>query len=91
MKAFFVHDQETQKDVMVVPETDRLVMVDRSVMEEFISVAPDFSKYTGEQLNAQAPESIGLVVATRKSDMDVCIVDEAVWQKRMAFYLDCPG
>ncbi len=91
MKAFFVHDLETQKDVMVVPETDRLVMVDRSVMEEFIGVAPDFSKYTGEQLNAQTPESIGLVVATRKSDMDVCIIDEAVWQKRMAFYLDVPG
>ena len=91
MKAFFVHDQETQKDVMVVPETDSLVTVNRDVMEGFIGVTPDFSKYSGEQLNAQAPESIGLVVATRKSDMDVCIIDEALWQKRMAFYLDGPG
>ena len=54
-------------------------------------MTPDFSKYSGEQLNAQAPESIGLVVATRKSDMDVCIIDEVLWQRRMAFYLDGPG
>lgn len=91
MKAFFVHDRETEQDVMVVPETDSLVAVNRSVMEEFIGVAPDFSKYTGDRLNAQAPDSIGLVVATRKSDMDVCIIDEALWQRRMAFYLDGPG
>jgi len=91
MKAFFVHDQDTHTDVMVVPETDSLVTVDRDVMEEFIGVAPDFSKYSGNQLHAQAPEQIGLVVATRKSDMDVCIIDEALWQKRMAYYLDGSG
>ncbi len=91
MKAFIVHDRDKDQDVMVVPETDCLVIVNRSVMEEFIGVAPDFSKFTGERLNAQAPESIGLIVATRKSDMDVCIIEEALWQKRMAFYLDGPG
>lgn len=91
MKAFFVHDQESEKDLMAVPETDRLVTVDRSVMEEFIGVSPDFSKFTGDPLNGKAPESLGMVVATRKSEMDVCIVEEALWQKRMAFYLDFPG
>lgn len=91
MKAFFVHDQETDKDMMVVPETDSLVTVDRSVVEEFIGVSPDFSKYSGDRLGVQAPESIGLVVATRKSDMDVCIIEEALWQQRMAYYLDGPG
>lgn len=91
MKAFFVYDEKTHKDLMVVPETDTLVDVDRRVMEEFISVEPDFTVYTGERLNNKTPESIGLVVATRKSDMDVCIIDESLWQQRMAFHLDGQG
>ncbi len=91
MKAFFVHDRESEKDLMVVPETDSLVKVDRNVMEEFIGVAPDFTKYTGDRLNGQSPEEFGSIVATRKPDMDVCIIEEAVWQRRMAFYLDAPG
>ena len=91
MKAFFVHDEETDKDLMAVPETDSLVMVDRRVMEEFIAVAPDFSKFSGKRLNDQAPESVGVVVATRKPDMDVCIIEEALWRQRMAFHLDGSG
>lgn len=91
MKAFFVHDKQTHKDAMVVPEIDSLVTVDRKVMEEFIAVAPDFSKFSGERLNKRVPENIGRVVATRKADMDVCIIDKALWQQRMAFYLDGAG
>jgi hypothetical protein len=91
MKAFFVHDKQTHKDVMVVPEIDSLVTVDRKVMEEFIAVAPDFSKFSGECLNKRAPENIGQVVATRKADMDVCIIEKVLWQQRMAFYLDGAG
>lgn len=91
MKAFFVHDEGADRDLMVVPETDCLVTVDRNVMEEFIAVSPDFSKFSGEPLDHQVPESVGVVVATRKADMDVCIIEEALWQQRMAFYLDGSG
>ena len=91
MKAFFVHDEETEKDLMVVPETDTLVTVDRNVMEEFIAVEPDFAEFTGEPLEKKAPESIGRVVATRKSDMDVCIIEASLWWRRMAFHLDSAG
>lgn len=91
MKAFFVHDKNKDLDVMVVPETDNLVAVNRKVMEEFISVEPDFSKYAGDRLNELPPETIGVVVATRKSDSDVCIVEETLWQQRMAFHLGGAG
>jgi hypothetical protein len=56
-------------------------------MEEFIAVAPDFSKYTGDPLNSRPPEALGLLVATRKTDGDVCIVEDRVWQQRMAVHL----
>ncbi len=87
MKAFFIHDEKKQVDFMVVPETDSRVDVSRKIMEEFIAVAPDFSKYPGASLNQLPPETFGLVVATRKSDGDVCIVEEDLWQQRMSFHL----
>lgn len=91
MKAFFVHDKEKQVDLMAVPETDILVAVDRKVMEEFIAVEPDFSKYSGERLNNLPPETLGVIVATRKTDGDVCILEEALWQQRMARHLGSTG
>lgn len=87
MKAFFVHDEKKQTDLMVVPETDNMVAVNQKVLEEFIAVEPDFTKYSGERLNDLPPETLGVVVATRKSDGDVCIVEEALWQQRMTFHL----
>jgi len=87
MKAFFVYDVKQQKDIMVVPQKDIAITVDRSVMEEFIAVEPDFSKYAGDPLNETPPEALGVIVATRESDGDVCIVEEALWQQRMLFHL----
>ena len=91
MKAFYVHDENKQMDLMVVPDTDNIVAVDRNVMEEFIAVEPDFSKYSGDRLNDLPPETLGVVVATRKPDGDVCIVEEALWQQRMALHLGGAG
>lgn len=87
MKAFFVHDQKKQVDLMAVPETDNFVAVDREVMEEFIAVEPDFSKYSGDHLNNLPPEALGVIVATRRTDGDVCILEETLWQQKMAKHL----
>ncbi len=87
MKAFFIHDEKKQSDMMVIPEKDYMVPMSRATMETFISVAPDFSGFAGERLNGMPPETFGKIVATRNSDGDVCILDESLWQQRMAHHL----
>ena len=87
MQAFLIHDHKKQLDVLAIPETDFLVPVNREVMETFIAVTPDFSAYVGERLNSLPPEAFGQVVATRKTDGDVCIINAPLWQQRMAFHL----
>lgn len=71
---------------MVVPETDIMIAVNQEILEEFIAVTPDFAKYSGDRLNSLPPDAFGVVVATRKSDGDVCIIDEALWQQRMVYH-----
>ena len=87
MKAFFVHDKNKQADILVVPERDCLIPVNRAVMEMFIAVAPDFTRHKGHGLNSLPPESFGHIIATRESDGDVCIVDGYIWQQRMGYHL----
>ena len=87
MKAFFVYDKKKQSDVLVVPETDCLIPVNRAVMETFIAVAPDFSGHAGQSLNGLPARAFGEIVATRQSDGDVCVVDKSLWQQRMAYHL----
>lgn len=87
MIAYFVHDEKKQSDLLVVPETDALIPVNRSILEAFISVGPDFSKIAGRRLNGLQPESFGKIVATRKSDGDVCILLEPLWRQRMTVHL----
>ena len=90
MIAFFIHDEKKQSDCMVIPETGYMVPINRALMEAFIAVAPDFSGYQGERVNGMPPETFGKIVATRKSDGDVCILDQSLWQQRMAYHLG-PG
>jgi hypothetical protein len=87
MIAFFIHDAKKQSDIMAVPETDSMVPVNRAVMEAFIAVEPDFSGYVGQRLKGLPPETFGQIVATRKADGDVCIVETSLWRQRMAFHL----
>jgi hypothetical protein len=87
MKAFFVHDEKIDTDLLVLPETDCVVAVTKEIMTEFISVKPDFTKYQGDRLNSRPPATLGLLVATRKTDGDVCIVEDAMWRQRMAVHL----
>ncbi len=87
MKAYFVHDAKKQKDLMIIPEKDRVFAVNHHIMADFIAVAPNFSQWTGESLNGLPPDTFGSVLATREDDGDVCIIDLSLWQQRMGFYL----
>jgi glutamate-1-semialdehyde aminotransferase len=87
MKAFFVHDANKEKDLLVLPEMDRSVDVDRDILEVFISVKPDVTTIGGTALNGLPVETFGRIIASRSPDGDVCIVDEGLWQQRMAAYL----
>jgi len=90
MRAYLVHDAKKQSDMLVLPEMDRLIPVNREVLTDFISVRPDFSRWSGSQLNGLSPETFGRVVATREEKEDVCIVDEPLWQQRMSHLLGAP-
>ena len=87
MKAFIVHDVQKQKDLLVIPAADVSTAVDRAIMEEFIAVKPDFARFSGASLNGLPVETFGRVIASRATDGDVCIVDQSLWQQRMAFHL----
>lgn len=87
MQAYYVHDEKKDTDLMVIPETDCMAPVNRSLMEDFISVKPDFSQWQGQALRGIAPDALGRVVATRTEDGDVCIMDIPLWQEKMAAYL----
>ena len=90
MRAFLVHDEKKETDVMVLPEQKRLVFVNRQVMNDFISVQPDFSKWSGQDLKGLVPESFGQIIATREENGDVCVVETSLWHQRMAFHLGNP-
>lgn len=90
MQAFYVYDEKKDTDTMVIPEKDCMVPVDRSLMENFIAVKPDFSQWQGQPLNGLPPDAIGQVLATRTEDGDVCIVEMEQWHERMAVFLSGP-
>lgn len=87
MQAFYVYDEKKDADLMVIPEKDCMLPVDRSLMENFISVKPDFSQWQGQDLKGMPPDAMGKVVATRQEDGDVCILEMTIWHARMAAHL----
>ena len=87
MRAFFVYDEKKDKDLLVIPDIDVLAEVDRSVMELFIDVKPDFASIRGSRLNQLSPKAFGRIVATRDDDGDVCIAEPGLWSERMQFHL----
>lgn len=90
MKAYYVHNRQTGRDCIAIPENDRKITVDRDAMQTFIGVRPDFSDLTSEALNGCPPESLGTVIATRDDQGDVCVVDVVLWQQQMAAHLVAP-
>ena len=90
MIAYFVHNSETEKDLIYLPEIHCFVEVNRERMEAFISVNPDFSSWAGEKCSLVPPEEFGGVVATREDKGDVDILNEELWKERMMLHLGSP-
>ena len=48
MIAYFVHDPQKSSDTIYLPDLGCFVPVDKTAMERFISVKPDFANWTGQ-------------------------------------------
>ena len=90
MIAYYVHDDKKEADLIVLPDPGCTVSVTRERMEDFISVNPDFSKWSGNSCSDLAPEDFGVVVATREDTGDVCVINHDLWRQRMQYYLGSP-
>ena len=90
MIAYYVHDVKKKDDLIVLPDPGCAVPVDRQRMEDFISVNPEFAKWSGDSCSDLAPEDFGTVVATRDDGGDVCVVNNELWRQRMEYYLGSP-
>jgi hypothetical protein len=90
MIAYFVHDPRARVDTVYLPDRGCFIAVDKTVMERFIAVKPDFARWTGQACTALAPEEFGTVVATRDDQGDVCIQREELWRERMLHHLGNP-
>lgn len=92
MIAYFIHDPERQRDTLLVPEMACAAPADSARLRAFISPQPDFAALlTGETCQFLDPEHFGIVIATRASDGDVCVVNPELWQQRMRFWLEGEG
>lgn len=86
MIAYLVHDLRKETDLFVLPEMGCAVAVTSDRFETFISPTAVFAEWSGDACGDLAPEDFGTVVATRDDQGDVCIIDDRLWQKRMAHY-----
>jgi hypothetical protein len=87
MIAYFVHDSQSHKDIIVVPDMGCSVAVDAGRFEDFISVNPDFGQWSGDACGTLSPEDFGTVVATRVATADVCVIHQDLWRERMFHYM----
>jgi hypothetical protein len=90
MIAYYVHDDKKEDDVIVIPDRECTIPVNKERLEAFISVDPAFSSWSGEACGMVSPEDFGAVIATRDDDGDVCVIDHELWRKRMGYYLGAP-
>ena len=87
MIAYFVHNQDTQTDAIIIPEMSCAIPVDRERLEAFISPAPVFSEWSGEACASVSPEDFGTVAASRDEVGDVSVLDDELWRKRMEYHM----
>ena len=90
MIAYYVYDDKKENDVIVLPDRECAIPVDRERLEAFISVDPMFASWSGDACGLVSPEDFGTVIATRDDDGDVCVLDQALWRSRMEHYLGSP-
>ena len=86
MIAYYVHDDKKENDVIVIPNRECTVPVDRERLEAFISVDPVFASWPGKACGRVSAENI----ATRDDNGDVCVIDQERWRERMEYYLGSP-
>ena len=90
MIAYYVYDHKKEDDVIVIPNRECTVPVDRERLESFISVDPMFASWPGDACGLVSPEDFGVVIATRDDNGDVCVIDQQRWRERMEHYLGAP-
>ena len=90
MIAYFVHDDDKDHDLLVLPEMGCQVAVNAAIMEKFIAVNPEFATLSGDACGDVKPEDFGTVVATREEGGDVCILNPELWRRRMEHYMGAP-
>jgi hypothetical protein len=90
MIAYYVHDEKKENDVIVIPDRECTVPVDRKRLEVFISVDPVFASWPGDACGLVSPEDFGEVIATRDDGGDVCVMDQERWRERIEYYLGNP-
>jgi len=90
MIAHFVHDRKKVRDTIYLPGLGCFIPVDKTAMERFISVEPDFANWRGQACALVNPEEFGTVVATRDDQGDVCILRQDLWRERMFANLGNP-
>ena len=87
MIAYLVTNRHNQQDTFVVPDIGCSVPVDRDRMQAFISVEPDFGKWSGDACEGMSPEDFGDIIASRDDCGDVRIEKEDLWREKMEHYL----
>ena len=90
MIAYYVHDAKKKDDVIVIPDRECTIPVDRDRLEAFISVDPVFASWSGDACGLVSAEDFGAVIATRDDNGDVCVIDQERWRERMEYYLGSP-
>lgn len=90
MIAYYVYDHKKEDDVIVIPNRECTVPVDKERLESFISVDPMFASWPGDACGLVSPEDFGVVIATRDDNGDVCVIDQQRWRERMEHYLGAP-
>ena len=90
MIAYYVYDDKKENDVIVIPNRECTIPVDRERLESFISVDPVFASWPGDACGLVSPEDFGVVIATRDDNGDVCVIDQQRWRERMEHYLGNP-
>ena len=90
MIAYYVHDEKKENDIIVIPDRECSIPVDRQRLEAFISVDPVFASWSGDVCGLVSPEDFGVVIATRDDGGDVCVIDHKLWRERMEHYLGNP-
>jgi hypothetical protein len=87
MIAYFVHNQVSGSDTIVIPEMNCAVPVDAEIVKAFISAAPNFASWSGNSCQAVDPQDFGTVIATRDEQGDVCVLQADLWHQRRELHL----